>query len=353
MAMGLILIMSATTQDARAQWGFDGWGWWGWGGETPEGAELRGAGYFAMGAGIYNLKTAMANSIDADTAMRFNDYVAQVTRESARIHAARQDQRIAKNRSLYDARQRQLRDNPSRRDIDNGDALNAAVADLSDPRIGRSALRAVKAPLPASLIAEIPFINAAERVTLMLDHLRESTKWSDVFEGERFGADQKKFEDLVARMQNEAYNGDLPPELLREARSFVADLRAKLDAQPLKDPDHQKEALRFLTACTSMVDLLEKPNIRPALLALGQIQNTMLGNLLGFMNAYNLRFGPATTPRQRENYGRLFEILDQTRDQIVAEAKLDTAPAPATNPSNATDFFRDLEQKRSRAAEAK
>jgi len=342
----LVLIVAVTGRDARAQWGFDGWGWMGWGGETPEGAALRGAGQFAMGAGIYNLASAKANAIDADTAMRFNDYVAQVTRESAMIHAARVDQRIARNRSLYDARQKQLRDNPERHDIDNGDALNAAVADLSDPRIGSSALRAAKAPLPASLIAEIPFLNGAERVTLMLDHLRESTKWSDVFEGERFSADQKKFEDLVARMRSEAYDGDLSPRILGEARSFLTDLRAKLDAQPLKDPGHQKEAMRFLTACTSMVGLLEKPNIRPALLELGKIQNTMIGNLLGFMNAYNLRFGPATTPRQRENYSRLFEILDQTRDQIVAEAKLDSTPAPATNPTSATEFFQGLDRGR-------
>jgi hypothetical protein len=348
-AVALVLILSATGRDARAQWGFDGWGWWGWGAETPESAALHGAGFFAMGAGIYNLQTAQANAIDADTAMRFNDYVAQVTRESARIHAARVDQRIAKNRSLYEARQKQLRDNPSQRDIVSGDALNAAVADLSDPRIGRSAVRAAKAPVPANLIAEVPFINAAERVTLMLDDLRAAVKWSDVFEGERFGGEKKTFDDLVARMRNEAYEGDLSPKILRDARGFVKDLRAKLDAQPLEDPGHQKEAQRFLMACTSMLDLLDKPNIRPALLELSKIQNTMLGNLLGFMNAYNLRFGPATTPKQRQNYSRLFEILDQTRDQILAEAKLDSTPAPPANPNNATEFFRDLDQKRSRA----
>jgi hypothetical protein len=302
-----------------------------------------------MGAGIYNLKTALAESIDADTAMRFNDYVAQVTRESARIHAARLDQRLARNRSLYAARQKELRDNPSRRDIENGDALNAAVADLSDPRLGSAAMRAAKAPIPASLIAEVPFLNAAERVTLMLQDLRGSVMWSDVFEGDRFDADKKTFDDLVTRMRNEAYEGDLSPAIMREARGFLKDLHAKLEAQPLKDPAHQKEAQRFLTACTLMLDLLEKPNIGPALVELGKIQNTMLGNLLGFMNAYNLRFGPATTARQRQIYSRLFALLDQTRDQIVAEAKLESSTPPAASPNNAADFFQDLEKRRSGA----
>ena len=122
----------------------------------PRSAALQGAGYYAMGAGVYNLDTAQARSINADTAMRYNDYVAQVTQESARLHAARVNQQFAKNQALYDARQKQLRDNPSRRDIENGDALNVAVADLSDPRLGSSALRAAKVPVPASLIADGP-----------------------------------------------------------------------------------------------------------------------------------------------------------------------------------------------------
>ena len=229
-AVGLLLILSTTGRDARAQWGFDGWGWGGWGAATPESAELEGAGHFAMGAGLYNLNTALATSINADTAMRFNDYVAQVTRESARIHETRVNERIAKNRSLYNARQKQLRDTPTLRDIQTGDALNAAVADLSDPRLGSAALRAAKAPVPASLIAEIPFLNAAERVTLMLDNVRASVKWSDVFEGERFGDDKKTFDDLVARMQNEAYEGDLSPRILREARGFVDGLERQVES---------------------------------------------------------------------------------------------------------------------------
>ncbi len=350
MAVGLVLILSMTGGNAHAQWGYDGWGFMGWNPATPESAELQSAGIFAMGAGIYNLKTAEANYIDAQTAMKFNDYVAQVTRESARIHAERVSQQIARNRSLYDARQKQLRENPTQRDIQTGDALNAAVSDLSDPRLGRSALRAVTTPIPASLIAEVPFINAAERVTLMLDNLRSGVQWTDVFEGDRFGAEKKAFDDLVERIRNEAYEGDLSPRILREARTFVNDLRAKVEAQPLKDPEHQKEALRFLTACTSLLNLLDMPNIRPAILELKKVQNTMIGNLLGFMSAYNLRFGPATTPGQRQAYSQLFGILDQTRDQMLAEAKLENTPPPAANAKNAIDFFQKVEQGRSKTA---
>ena len=349
LTVGLVFAFSMMGSEAHAQWGFDGWGFMGWAPATPESAELQSAGVFAMGAGIYNLKTAQAMSIDADTAMKFNDYVAQVTRESARIHAERVNRQLARNRALYDARQKQLRESPTLRDIETGDALNAAVADLSDPRLGSSALRAAKTPVPASLIAAVPFVNAAERVTLMLDRLRSSIKWPEVFEDPRFANDQKTFDDLVARLREESYEGELSPRTLREARSFGNDLKAKLEAQPLKDPLDQKEASRFIAASTSLLGLLERPNIQPAILELKKIQDTMIGNLLGFMNAYNLRFGAATTPKERQAFRQLFEILDGTRDQILAEAKIDSKPPAPAKPSDATDFFEKLDSGRSRA----
>ena len=102
--LGFVVLASMTGREAHAQWGFGGWGWGGWGGgvATPESAALEGAGSYAMGAGMYNLDTAQARSINADTAMRFNEYTAAVSDESARVYAARNNQQYAKNRSLYE-----------------------------------------------------------------------------------------------------------------------------------------------------------------------------------------------------------------------------------------------------------
>lgn len=347
--VGFILISSVAGRDARAQWGWDfgGWGWGGWGMvASPESAALHGAGYFAMGAGMYNLNTAQANAIDVQTAMKWNDYMAQITHESARLAAARRDQRLARNRALYDARQQQLRDNPGRVDVENGNALNVAVEDLSDPRLGRSSLRAATNQVPASLIAAVPFIYASERITLILDDLRNSVKWPEVFDDPRFADDKKTFDDLVARIRGEANEGEVSPRLMREARDFLQGLQSRLVAAPLKDPDHQKQALRFVTSCTSVLGLLEKPNIRPALVELKKVQDTMVGNLLGFMQAYNLRFGAATTPEQRQAYNQLFAILDRTRDQILAEAKLPPAADGKADTKAATDFFQGVEKGR-------
>ena len=81
-ALGLILMLSMTNTQARAQWGYGGWGFGGWG-ETPQSAAIRSAGYYAMGAGVYNYDTALANNINAQTA-RGDTLVAFALQETSR-----------------------------------------------------------------------------------------------------------------------------------------------------------------------------------------------------------------------------------------------------------------------------
>jgi hypothetical protein len=308
---------------------------------------------YAAGAGVYNLDTAQARNINAQTVTAFNDYVARAALESNYMYNARKDANIKKDRALYDARQRKIRNNPDQHDIDNGDALNAAVTDLNNPKIGPSAVRYAGAPISASLIAQVPFFYASEVVTFILDGVRKSVKWPDVFEGNRFADDEKAFDELAARLRREADEGEVKPKSLREALRFIGDLRAKLDAAPLPDPDDQKEAEKFLTSCTSLLGMLKKPDIQPALLDLRKIKDTTVGNLLGFMHAYNLRFGPATTPKERQTYHQLYPILAQTRDQVLAAAQLDGGPTAGGDPNNAHNFFQNLNQARTQGGSSR
>ncbi len=345
-ALGLALILSMTGREARAQWGYGGWGYGGWGGggSTPQSAALQGAGYYAMGAGIYNYDTAMANNINAQTAVYLNNAWAQATHEDAMIHAARVHKEFLRDQSLYDAHQKMLRDNPGQAYIENGDALNAAVRDLSDPRLGSSARSAANTMVPANLIAEIPFQNASERVTFVLDQLRGASKWPRAFETPRFAKDKELYKDIVTRMREEDLNGDISQKTIAEARSLVKDLSSKLAAQPLEDPDDQAAAKKFINASTALVGLLDKPDIRPALAELKKVKDTSLGNLLGFMHAFNLRFDAAKTLKEKQAYQQLYAILDQTRDQILSEAKL----GPASKGSLASDFYESFDDSKAR-----
>jgi hypothetical protein len=344
-ALGLILILSMTNQDARAQWGYGGWGWGGWGSSLQSSA-LHGAGYYAMGAGIYNYDTALANNINGQTAIMMNNAWAQAQREDNMIHHMRVVQDAARDRTLYNQRMQDMRDKPGRREIENGDALNLAVQDLSDPRLGSSALRAATASVPAALIADVPFQNASERVTFMLNELRAAAKWPKAFDEPRFASDKKLFDDIVARIRKEDVEGDVSPKTLREAKQLIKNLNAKLAAEPLQDEDDQAAVTKFLNACTAMVGLLEKPDVRAALAQLRNVKDTSLGNLLGFMHAFNLRFGAATTLKERQAYQQLFAILKPTRDQILSEAKLDASPTAQANAGSIRDIYGSFDERK-------
>jgi hypothetical protein len=340
-AAGLALVSAMAAHPAQAQWSYGGWGWGGWGagGQTPEGAYLNGLGRYAVGAGIYNYDTALANQLNAQTFMQLNDYWAQVTHEAAFMHHARVHQEFLKDKTLYDKHIQALRDNPTPQQIENGDALNQVVRDLSDPRLGSSALRAATAPIDAKTIAEVPFENSTERVTIMLDQLRKALKWPEVFDEERFANDKKLFDEIVTRMRKEDEEGEIQPKTLQQARALVNDLRTKITAQPLKNEDDHRAATRFLNAATALIGLLDKPDTRAALAELRKVKDTTIGNLLGFMHAYNLRFAPATNLKEKQVYQRLYETLGPTRDQILSEAKLDLRPRSQANPAVATDFY--------------
>ena len=137
MAACLMLVFAVTGQAARAQGGVTEAG----AGEAGEEARRPRARTSRVGTispwapAIYNYDTALANQLNAQTFMQLNDYWAQVAHEAAFMHHARVHQEFLKDKTLYDAHIQALRDNPTPQQIDNGDALNQAVRDLSDPRL--------------------------------------------------------------------------------------------------------------------------------------------------------------------------------------------------------------------------
>ena len=85
--LAVFLISLASAATVRAQgWGWDGWGGWT---STPAGSLAQGMGHYYQGAGIFNERTAIANSIDADTLMRWNDYLYHANDEALRRYVAR------------------------------------------------------------------------------------------------------------------------------------------------------------------------------------------------------------------------------------------------------------------------
>jgi hypothetical protein len=81
-------------------YGYAGYGFGGWG-STPQGSILRGLGAYAEGAGVYNYDTAVADSIEADTAIRLNQYIWNSELEARRRYARLQATRLNMNDAQY------------------------------------------------------------------------------------------------------------------------------------------------------------------------------------------------------------------------------------------------------------
>jgi len=346
LVLGVIVSLSSLAGTARAQWGngyypfgYGGYGWGGWGG-TAQGDIARGLGYFNMGAGIYNQETAVARSINTDTAMRWNTYIYQSQQEATRHYFARRDAALAKDRNAYDTLMKRIQDDPSPRDIENGDALNAALDQLSDPRIHSSALRMADTPLAAKTIREIPFRHGSEAMVFSLEQLKASSHWPAVLLEPRFAAERAEFEQAVDQVRKENQeNGQISAQTLAQIRAVILRLKSKLAGMPLADPAENQEALNFVKTVTALARMLEKPDIDQVLAELAKMDKTSVGNLLAFMHTFNLRFAPATTPRQRQVYAELFPVLDQTRDRIISDVKLDDNTPGQAGKGKLHDFF--------------
>jgi len=350
-AFGMVIVLALMAGEARAQYygGYGRYGWGGWGGGgTVQGNVARGLGYYDMGAGVYNLDTAEANAINANTVEQWNQYMFSAQQQANQREWIRRHRDIARSNDAIDQLQKRLREEPNDRDIKDGDALNAALDQLSDPRIHSTALRLIKTPIPGKAIRDIPFTNASEAVTISLHQLTGESGWPVALQGPTFAAERKAYQDAVAKALKEDEEGDLSSQTLQGINAAASRLRGKLEANRPADKVEYVDAVNYIKGLIGMARMLEKPQVDKVLAELDTVKETSLGSLLGFMQTYNLRFGPATTDDQRAVYERLYPLLDEARDKVLEEAKAAGVGAAGTPPlardtkSSPTDFFQGM-----------
>jgi len=347
LALGLIAVLAIAPGDARAQYGYyyprgyGGYGWGGWG-STVEGSMARGLGYYAMGAGAYNRQTAVANAINANTIMQWNQYMYLSQLEANQREYARMARRQKRDSMTGEMLYQRFRDNPTDGDIEHGDALNVVLDQLTDPKIHSSALRLASAKLEGNAIDDIPFVHASDAVTLSLDRLTAKDGWPIGLRGPQFEAVRKAYQDAVARALDEDQKGDLSAETIQQVRNAAERLQTQLQASPPADRIEFNEAREYVKTLIGMALMLDKPNVDRILKELQNVKTTTLGSLLAFMHNYNLRFGAATTPEQRAVYHSLYPAMTAARDRILKDVQ-DSGPAVARNTSSRPiDFFQGM-----------
>ncbi len=355
--LGLLTVLAAGGE-ARAQFsygyypgGYGGYGWGGWGGgggggvASGQGNLARGLGYYATGVGNLEVSNAEAGSVNTNTLMRYENFMYNSQLQANHNERLRTRERMKRDARAGDALNKRALNQPSDEDITDGNALNGALDQITDPRVHSSALRLATVKIPGRIIRQIPFVNASEAVTISLDQLTAESGWPAALRDSKFETERKAYSDAVDRALKEDRDGDIAPQTIEQMRTALSGLKARLEAVPPGDRARFGEAETYLKSLYAMTRMLERPDYEKIVAELDSIKETTLGSLLGFMHTFNLRFGRPTTPEQRAAYEQLYPVLAEHRDRVLKDAGLavkgsdknkDTPPPP---PQASSDFF--------------
>ena len=342
-SMLLAVVVAGSGTSAHAQYrypaGYGGWGGWG-GVSTGQGDYARGMGNFAAGAGAYNVQTAQARSMNANTAMQWNDYMYAITRRNAQAYSQRQDEKMKLNTETADTTYRRLHDNPSPSDIHAGDALNVVLTELANPKVYTQFSKKSTQPIDSGLVQNINFEFAANMIMISLDDVSARGVPDALATNPNFEADRKAIRALVVKGKKEAESSNqISMETLRSFRTAVKALQDKADAAYQTGTRQRDESDNFLKALYGLSKMLERPQVEQFLKGLDRYPTTSLGQLITFMQSFNLRFGVAKTPEQESAYDQLYPMLVRLRDQSQAGGPIPMTNQPLPDPRQVTSFF--------------
>jgi hypothetical protein len=286
-------------------------------------------GNFAAGAGAYNVQTAEARSVNAQTAMQWNQYWWEAQQAANQREAARQAKRQNRNIQAQNQIQDRIRNNPSASDVRSGDALNVVLDDLNNPLVYVSALAGAKSPVAGTSIRNIPFQKASAAITYSMEQLLQEgpppSLAVEAFAPER--AELRKIREQLKQEDEE--KGGFQPATIQQARDVLAKTKAKVESMYQRNTRERDSAEKCIKALLGLTRMMETPAMDVLLAGVDKRPDTTLADLLGFMKAFTLRFGVATTPAQQYVYNDLYPRLRQLRDQIGAGGSRPSVPPPA------------------------
>ncbi len=145
--------------------------------------------------------------------------------------------------------------------------------------------------------------------------------WPLPLRGVAFERERRVYQAAIETALEENLKGSLTPEAFQGVQRAVAGLRRKLQAagSSLEREDFVL-ARAFLDQLGAVVEPLRQPVVERVLAAIDSYAGTTVGDLVAFMQRYNLRFGPATNPDECETYHELYSALVRLRDDAVAAA---------------------------------
>src|SRR5579864_5495539 len=355
LTIGVVVLIAVAATDAHAQWyypiGYGPYGWGGWG-STPPGDMAMGLGAFAAGEGQYNLNTAQANAINADTVMRWNQANWQTQHAINVSYYYRRLRRREQNNKAQAAIYDRLRNNPNPYDIENGDALNVALDELFNPKVYGSTVRMIKTPLSNQIIRAIPFEHSSEAVTICMQELTAKEGWPEALRSDTFAPARKELQEAIQDALAEDEKAELKPETIERVEQAVAKLDAKFKEKTPQTSPGYIQAKNYIKTLTNVARMLQSPKVEEILAGIEKYPGTTVGDLLSFMYNFNLRFAPAKTEQQRQIYQDLYVALDQARDRALAKADREAKKTAENTPKDEEESEGTKEKSMSSAAKS-
>ncbi len=297
-------------------------------GSTPEGDYLRGVGIAGWGMGLYNLNTAQANSINLDTSIRWNEYVAAVAKEQTREYVARKLGEATKVKEFYKQFRERILKSPEAREVTNGEALNALLEKLENANLGESVFRSetLKVSLPVDLVRHIPFKLAEKGEQFSMDRLslKGKGKWTVAMQDRQFDREKKAYALALDKALEQAIDGKMQLATIEELEARANDLLLRLNEVVPPGADRLYiEAKERVKELKGHVRLLKTARIQPAIGDIEKYSGTTINDLKVFMQKHNLRFAAAMTPEERELFPELYALLSEQYDKLKLS---DSAP---------------------------
>lgn len=268
----------------------------------------------AMGTPFFFMSRPLADAIDTSTIITWNEYYQAILDQQNRLHRARRSQRL----KLYNQRQQRILEDPGEIDLMLGDAPNALLAVLSNPRIPPSSLRRYGEVIPGETIQRISFHFGTGESPISLGRLTIRDGWPLPLRGADFERERQAYQDAIEAALEQNRRGKLTPESFRDVQKAVEALQRKLQAAnaTMKREDFAL-ARAFLDNLGDAVEPMRHPMVERVLAGIDSYAGTSVGDLVMFMQRYNLRFAPAVTAEERESYHAIYAAMDRLRDVVV------------------------------------
>jgi hypothetical protein len=316
-------------------------------GSTIEGDLLKGEGKFLKGASWYELRSSKARAKDADTQLKWEKWNKDLADESRQDFVDRASRKLA-NRNTRDANaglalaefERKLRENPSIDDVRSGDALNALLIDLSNPKITLSGPSSEDIALPQDFSLRhvvYRFVGArgGSRTSSMsgtvldLQKLRAHDSWPLSLKMAALKQARDAYERAIRAVVGECKTGNLNLDSVLTLETAIAELKDGVGTIVPTGDGMRANATRFVSDLEKGAKMFKTLDFAQELV--GDIEqhdaHTVL-ELLAFMRKFRLLFADTEKlPQYARLYEQLYSLLKQQKEKLGLKGE----PLPPSN----------------------